>query len=76
MLNTVTSCPSERKLCQFFTKSLLQLLSCSFIGFFIAKCCPILLLVAGSDQDTVRFSVCECVNFSCWQRKREGKREK
>lgn len=58
MLNTVV-CPSERKLCQFFTKSLLQLFSHCFIGFFIAKCCPILLLVAGSDQDTVRFSVCE-----------------
>lgn len=44
--------------------------------FLIAKCCPILLVVVGSDQDTVRFSVCECVNFSCWQRKREGEREK
>lgn len=42
-------------------KSLLQLFSHGFKGFFIAKCCPILLLVAGSDQDTVRFSVCASV---------------
>lgn len=61
VLNATNSCPSERKLCQFFTKSLLQLFSHDFIGFFIARCCPILLLVAGSDQDTVRFSVCASV---------------
>lgn len=41
--------------------------------FFIAKCCPILLLVVGSDQDTVRLSLCVCEFFMLAEE--EGGRE-
>jgi len=29
------------------------------VFFFVAECCLTLVLVVGSDQDTVRWSVCE-----------------